>query len=86
MSDEMTQIAALLGSREGVGKPKRLGYNQGRRRSKMDIGRVVRRVTKLPRPTPVKLPKPIPVPAPVPATIPAPAPVVPDGDKKGGTR
>jgi len=52
----------------------------------MDIGRVVRRVTKLPRPTPVKLPKPIPVPAPVPATIPAPAPVVPDGDKKGGTR
>jgi|YNPMSStandDraft_2_1061718.scaffolds.fasta_scaffold38743_2 hypothetical protein len=54
----------------------------------MDIGKVVRRVTKLPRPTPipVKLPKPVSVPAPVPATIPAPAPVVPDGDKKGGTR
>jgi len=56
----------------------------------MDIGKVVRRVTKLPRPTPIKLPKPVsvpaPVPAPVPATIPAPAPVVPDGDKKGGTR
>ena len=50
----------------------------------MDIGKVVRRVTKLPRPTPipVKLPKPIPVPAPVPV----PAPIVPDGDKKGGTR
>ena len=42
----------------------------------MDIGRVVRRVTKLPRPTPIKLPKP----------VPAPVPVVPDGDKKGGTR
>jgi len=50
----------------------------------MDIGKVIRRVTKLPRPTPipVKLPKPIPVPAPVPV----PAPIVPDGDKKGGTR
>jgi len=52
----------------------------------MDIGRVVRRVTKLPRPTPIKLPKPVPAPAPVPATIPAPVPVVPNGDKKGGTR
>jgi len=52
----------------------------------MNIGKVVRRVKKLPRPTPVKLPKPVSVPAPVPATIPAPAPVVPDGDKKGGTR
>ena len=50
----------------------------------MNIGKVVRRVKKLPRPTPipVKLPKPIPVPAPVPV----PAPIVPDGDKKGGTR
>jgi len=47
----------------------------------MDIGKVVRRVTRLPRPTPIKLPKPVSVPAPVPATIPAPAP-----DKKGGTR
>jgi len=52
----------------------------------MNIGKVVRRVKKLPRPTPIKLPKPVSVPAPVPATIPAPAPVVPDGDKKGGTR
>jgi len=51
----------------------------------MDIGKVVRRVTKLPRPTPipVKLPKPVPVPAPVPAPV---APVIPDRDKKGGTR
>jgi hypothetical protein len=50
----------------------------------MNIGKVVRRIKKLPRPTPipVKLPKPIPVPAPVPV----PAPIVPDGDKKGGTR
>ena len=47
----------------------------------MDIGKVIRRVTKLPRPTPIKLPKPVSVPAPVPATIPAPAP-----DKKGGAR
>jgi len=45
----------------------------------MDIGKVIRRATKLPRPTPIKLPKPVPVPTPVPATIPAP-------DKKGGTR
>jgi len=49
----------------------------------MDIGRVVRRVKKLPRPTPIKLPKPVSVPAPVPAPV---APVVPDVDKKGGTR
>ena len=51
----------------------------------MNIGKVVRRVTKLPRPTPipVKLPKPVPVPAPVPAPV---APVIPDRDKKGGTR
>jgi hypothetical protein len=51
----------------------------------MDIGKVIRRVTKLPRPTPipVKLPKPVPVPAPVPAPV---APVIPDRDKKGGTR
>jgi hypothetical protein len=48
----------------------------------MDIGKVVRRVKKLPRPTPVKLPKPSPV-APVPAPV---APVIPDRDKKGGTR
>jgi len=44
----------------------------------MDIGRVVQRVTKLPRPTPIKLPKPSPV-APVPVPVPAP-------DRKGGTR
>ena len=44
----------------------------------MNIGKVVRRVTKLPRPTPVKLPKPSPV-APVPVRVPAP-------DRKGGTR
>jgi len=49
----------------------------------MDIGKVIRRVTKLPRPTPIKLPKPVSVPAPVPATV---APVIPDRDKKGGTR
>jgi len=52
----------------------------------MEIGKVIRRVTKLPRPTPVKLPKPSPV-VPVPAPVPAPvAPVIPDRDKKGGTR
>jgi hypothetical protein len=51
----------------------------------MDIGKVVRRVTKLPRPTPIRVPKPVPVP--VPAPVPAPvAPVIPDRDKKGGTR
>ena len=52
----------------------------------MNIGKVVRRVKKLPRPTPVKLPKPVPVPAPVPTPVPAtiPAPAVPD--RKGGTR
>jgi len=44
----------------------------------MNIGKVVRRVTKLPRPIPVKLPKPSPV-APVPVPVPAP-------DRKGGTR
>ena len=42
----------------------------------MNIGKVIRRVKKLPRPTPIKLPKPVSVPA----------PVAPDGDKKGGTR
>jgi len=68
-----------------VDESKRLGYNQGRRRSKMNIGRTVRRVTKLPRPTPIRVPKPVsvPVPAPVPAPV---APVIPDREKRGGTR
>jgi len=52
----------------------------------MDIGKVVRRVTKLPRPTRIEVPKPSPV-VPVPAPVPTPvAPVIPDRDKRGGTR
>jgi len=61
----------------------RRAHSQGRGKEmvEMNIGRVVRRVTKLPRPTPVKLPKPASVPAPAPVPVPVPAP-----DRKGGKR